>query len=187
VGLRVVENRYPSIFRRLRKLGLCYFPRTVLASARTDPSIVLLVNCRKRIDPVALAAATFGPQWAGNVVEFVVDNAAVVEVINSTYCDESHMMHLMCLLVFYAAKFNFWFKAVHIPGKKNTIADTLSRNKISLFFSQVPYASSLPVHLPSALLDLVSQDRTWISTTWMTLFEDFTQQACQNHHTRHTK
>jgi len=87
----------------------------------------------------------------------------------------------------YAAMFNFCFKAVHILGKKNIIADTLSHNKMSLFFSQVPYASSHPAHLPSALLDLVSQDRTWISTTWMTLFEDSTRQACQNHHTTHTE
>ena len=77
--------------------------------------------------------------------------------------------------------------AVHIPGKKNVIADALSRNIMSRFFSQVSHASSHPVHLPPALLDLVSQDLTWISTAWMTLFDYSIQQACQNHHTKLTK
>ena len=70
--------------------------------------------------------------------KFMVDNAAVVDVLDAT-----HMMHLIHLLV-YAAKFNFWFSASHIPGKYNILADAISRNNTSLFFSQVPLADRQP-------------------------------------------
>ena len=50
--------------------------------------------------PVVLAAALFGHQWAGKVVQFVVDTKAVVDIINATFCSDSHMTHLIWLLVF---------------------------------------------------------------------------------------
>ena len=34
---------------------------------------------------MALAVALFGPQWADKVVQFVVDNKAVVDVLNATF------------------------------------------------------------------------------------------------------
>ena len=49
---------------------------------------------------VVLAAATFGHLWAGKVIQFVVDNMAVVDVINATYSKDLHMMHLIRLLEF---------------------------------------------------------------------------------------
>ena len=54
----------------------------------------------KEMCPVVLAAATFGQEWKGKVVQFVVDNEAVVEVIKATYSKELHLMHLIRLLVF---------------------------------------------------------------------------------------
>ena len=35
--------------------------------------------------PVILAAATFGIQWAGKVIHFMVGNIAVVDGIKATY------------------------------------------------------------------------------------------------------
>ena len=130
----------------------------------------------KELIPVVLAAATFGHRWSGKLVKFMVDNAAVVDVLNSTFCKESHMMHLIHLLVFYAAKFNFWFSASHIPGKYNTLADALSRNNTSLFFSQVPQLDRQTSLVSPAPVDLLSQNITWTSTTWIKLFRDSIQQ-----------
>ena len=73
----------------------------------------------KEMIPVVLAAAVFGPNWSGKVVQFVVDNEAVVSVLNSTSSKDTHLMHLVRLLVFFAAKFDFWFTAAHIPGRLN--------------------------------------------------------------------
>ena len=38
--------------------------------------------------PVVMTAATFGNQWAGQVIQFVIDNMAIVEVIKATYSKE---------------------------------------------------------------------------------------------------
>jgi len=69
--------------------------------------------------PVVIAAALCGRYWEGKVVEFVVDNAAVVAILKATYSQDLHLMHLVSVLVFFASKFGFWFVASHIPGVKN--------------------------------------------------------------------
>ena len=144
-----------------------------------NPHLCQLSIAAKELIPVVLAAALFGHQWAGKVVQFVVDNKAVVDVLNATFCSDTHMMHLIRLLVFFAAKCNFWFTAAQIPGKNNVIADALSRNNLSLFRSQAPEADYHPAQPSAALVSLISQNITWTSTSWMKLFKDYTEQAYQ--------
>ena len=67
----------------------------------------------KELFPVVISAALFGKRWSGSLIDFRVDNMAVVQVIQATYCKDSHLMHLIRLLVFFAAYFNFWFSASH--------------------------------------------------------------------------
>ena len=55
----------------------------------------------KEVFPVVLVAALFGHLWAGKVIQFLVDNMAVVDVIKTTYSKDLHMMHLTRLLVFF--------------------------------------------------------------------------------------
>lgn len=121
----------------------------------------------KELIPVVLAAVIFGSQWTGKVSQFKVDNAAVVHIIGATYTQNSHIMHLVGLLVFCASYlYNFWFKVSHIPGVANTAADALLRNNIDEFFSQVPYAcqgfhrSVSSVGLPQPNMDIHSLDGT---------------------------
>ena len=90
------------------------------------PWSVQLQTCStavKELVPVVVAAALYGSQWRGKIVTFRVYNIAVVEVLNSTSCRDSHLMHLVHLLVFLASYHNFWFTASHIQGKQNTLAD----------------------------------------------------------------
>ena len=108
--------------------------------------------------------------WASQVVQFQVDNQVVVDVVSSTYSRNSHLMHLIRLLVFFAAKYSFWFTAMHVPGKSNYLADALSRNNLPLFLSQVPEASPWSPSIPEDLVTLMSQDINWTSTHWMSLF-----------------
>ena len=131
----------------------------------------------KEMFPVVLATATFGHQWAGKVIQFVVDNMAVVDVIKATYSKDLHMMHLIRLLVFFASKYNFWFTATHIPGRLNVAADALSRNNMSMFFMQAPQADSQPTAVAPALVSLLSQDITWTCKSWIKLFRDTLRQA----------
>ena len=124
----------------------------------------------KELFPVVISAALFGKAWSGLLVEFRVDNIAVVQVLQSTYCKEPHLMHLIRLLVFFAAHYNFWFSASHIAGELNTEADALSRDNHSLFLSQVPNAVQEPASVPPQLVSLLTQNITWTCTAWMELF-----------------
>ena len=68
-------------------------------SRLTLPSIAV-----KELIPVVIAAATLGRSWGGQIAEFVVDNAAVVAVLNATFSRDCHLIHLIRLLVFFCCK-----------------------------------------------------------------------------------
>ena len=92
---------------------------------------------------MALAAAMFGHLRVGKVIviQFVVDNMAVVDAIKTSHSNDLHMMYLIQLLVFLASKYNFWFTTMHVPGGLNVAADASSRNNISMFFMQAHQAA----------------------------------------------
>lgn len=143
----------------------------------------------KELIPVVVAAAVFGSKWKGHLIQFLVDNMAVVHILNSTYSKDSHLMHLIRILVFLAARFDFWFVAKHIEGKENSLADDLSRDNLVHFFSQVPQAEhQQPPHIPAPLLDLLgSTHHIWTSTDWIRLFGDTMKQVCHHPHIRPTR
>ena len=124
----------------------------------------------KEMIPIVISAAIFGGLWSGKIVHFHTDNMAVVHVVNALFCKDSHLMHLVRLLVFFASYHNFWFFASHIAGKNNIAADSLSRNNLSIFFTQVPLASRIPTRIPQSLLTIISQNITWTSMSWTKLF-----------------
>ena len=121
----------------------------------------------KELIPVVISAAIFGRSWSGKLVNFMVDNLPVVQVLQVTYSRDPHLMHLIRLLVLFAAHFNFWFTATHVAGKKNTFADALSRNNASLFLSQTPQVNQQLTAIPSQLVELLGQNITWTCTSWI--------------------
>ena len=53
----------------------------------------------------------------------------------------------------------------------NTLADELSRNNITSFFSQAPYMHKAPTPLPLMALDLLLDPKLdWTLPSWMVLF-----------------
>ena len=122
--------------------------------------------------PVVVAAGIFGRLWKGKTVQFIVDNKSVVDILNSGYSKEAHLMHMIRVLVFLASHFQFWFMAAHIEGVKNTWANAISRNKMDLFLLQASPTPDPPSAVPPALADLLSQIITWTSTSWTRLFRD---------------
>ena len=131
----------------------------------------------KELIPIVVAAAVFGHQWRGHLVEFKVDNMAVVHVLNNTYSKDQHLMHLIRTLVFLAARFDFWFSASHIEGKANILAEALSRNNMPFVFSQAPdFRHFHPPLIPPQLLSLLSDSKlAWISVDWIKLFNSTMQ------------
>jgi len=124
----------------------------------------------KEFVPVVLAAALFGRHWHGHLIQFSVDNMSVVHVLNSTYSKDPHLMHMIRVLVFLAAYFNFWFRAEHIEGRSNCLADALSRNNLEYFLSQSPLARDCSPDIPATLMTLLGDPQDWTSPQWIALF-----------------
>ena len=112
----------------------------------------------KELFLVVVVVALYGPQWRGKIVQFVVDNLAVVQVLNSTYSSNNHLMYLIRLLVFLASHHNFWFSSIH--GKNNSLADALLQNNLHFFHSQIPRVSPNQSKIPTTLISLLSQNLT---------------------------
>ena len=91
----------------------------------------LLITTKQLIPVVMVAAVIFDPQWNGHLVQFSVDNLAMVHILNSTYSKDTHLMHLVLILIFLSALFDFWFIA---KEKANSLADDLSYDNLTHFF-----------------------------------------------------
>jgi len=77
----------------------------------------------KEMIPIVVVAAIFGKQWSQKVIQFHVDNMAVVQVINATFCSDDHLIHLVRLLVFFTSYYILWFYVYQIKGYANSLAD----------------------------------------------------------------
>ena len=126
----------------------------------------------KEMVPILLAAATWGPDWAGQRVLCSSYNTAVVTVINTGTARDPLLMHMLRCLFFYMAHYSFTISASHIPGKDNIGADAISRNKADQFCSDFPQANHQPSELNPALVALVITHRPpdWTSKAWKRLF-----------------
>lgn len=81
----------------------------------------------KELYAIVAAAATWGPLWSRKRVVFWSDCQPVVQALTKGASRTGRMMQLIRSLHFYAAKYSFVYRAQHIAGVNNTIADELSR------------------------------------------------------------
>lgn len=98
--------------------------------------------------PIVVALKCWAPQLANRKVLFHTDNAAVVHIINKQSSQCPQMMHLIRTLVLACLKFNIRFKATHVPGVFNVIADSLSRFQETRFRAAAPHADAVMTPLP---------------------------------------
>ena len=125
-----------------------------------------------------MACAVWGKQWKNSTVLFRCDNMAVVAIVNSGRSRDQLAMHLMRCLSFFLAHFNLFTVAEHIQGRLNVAADSLSRNNLSRFRSQVRSANISPVMVPEELREaLISQRPDWTSPLWRDLFTSTLQKV----------
>jgi len=81
----------------------------------------------KELLPIVVALELWGKHLQNSKVMFFSDNQAVVAVINKQSCKDKVMIRLVRRMVLAALTFNIVFRAKHIAGKSNVIADHLSR------------------------------------------------------------
>lgn len=84
----------------------------------------------------------------------------------------------MRCLFFFQAVFSLSIHAVHLAGKRNVAADSLSRDKLFLFHQQVPTSSPHPTPLPEELQKAKVHHRPyWTSKTWKIWFNSILQKV----------
>ena len=92
--------------------------------------------------PIVLALFIWAPEFANQKVtfpkDFRADNQALVFIINKRTSKDKQIMKLIRHLVFLTMYNNIQFKALHILGCKNEIADALSRLQMVRFRTLAP-------------------------------------------------
>lgn len=83
---------------------------------------------------------------------FFTDNEALVSVINKQTSTDVHVLKMVRFMVLRCLQHNILFKAKHIPGKKNSQADYLSRLQVERFLESHPNAHRNPSQIPEQLL-----------------------------------
>jgi hypothetical protein len=73
--------------------------------------------------PIVVAAHLWGHAWSRLRVQFLCDNMAIVNVLNSGTSKSHDIMHLLRLLALETCRHNFVFLAAHTPGRDNSAAD----------------------------------------------------------------
>ena len=101
--------------------------------------------------PIVLALDLWGPLLRNQRVFFWSDNEAVVSIINRQTSRCPKIMALVRKLVVRCLEFNIHFKARHIPGLDNGIADALSRFQMTRFRQLAPGADPTITPLPADL------------------------------------
>lgn len=108
------------------------------------PSIAFL-----ELFPLFVALKCWAPLLAGRKVVFNTDNFAVVHIINKKSSPCKRIMVVVRQFVLLCLEFNISFRAVHVPGKFNEIADALSRFQMSRFRVAAPLADAVMTPLPA--------------------------------------
>lgn len=108
----------------------------------------------KELFPIVLALEVWGPSLANKKILFMSDNEAIVHVLNKQSCKEKTLMKLIRRLVLTSLSYNIYFKAKHIAGKKNVLADKLSRFQFQEAFKIAPHLNADQTAIPVELLNL---------------------------------
>ena len=117
-----------------------------------------------------LAATVWGRRWRGHRVRWLCDNQPAVFAVNQRSCRDGQMMGLVRCLFFVEAWFGFEMVASHLPGRENTLADDLSRNRRSAFLLKAHQSDGDPTPLPSGLPELLLDMEGWTSRRWTEQF-----------------
>ena len=98
--------------------------------------------------PICIAVELWTDKLANRCIQFHTDNSALVPIINDQTSKSKEIMVLVRRLVLHCLKHNILFKAYHIAGYRNGIADSLSRFQMQRFRELAPHAHTNPVEVP---------------------------------------
>ena len=106
----------------------------------------------KELIPIVIACFIWGNPWYGHQIRCYCDNQAIVACLHSRTSKQKAIMHLLRCLLFVEAQRNCNLTPAYISTEANHLADDLSRDHLSSFFSKVPQANPHPTPVPPPLL-----------------------------------
>ncbi|XP_044217636.1 uncharacterized protein LOC122989025 [Thunnus albacares] len=98
--------------------------------------------------PIVIAAILWGHEWSKKTIAIHSDNSAVVDILNKGRSHNLDIMQFVRKLTLVSAQHQFIIRALHIPGHKNAIADSLSRFMFQKFRLLAPASNPLPTPVP---------------------------------------
>ena len=81
---------------------------------------------------IIVALRLWGSDWSHQKAILKTDNMAVVNICNSGYTRDQALASIIRNIWLLTSEYDICLKVVHIAGKKNTIADLLSRWEATL-------------------------------------------------------
>ena len=107
--------------------------------------------------PIVLALLSWHSQFNNKKIIFRIDNKALVTIINKRTSKSKSVMKLIRSLVLCTLRSNIHFKAIHIAGSVNSVADALSRFQMKRFRDLAPNADQHPTRIPTEFLSIISK------------------------------
>ena len=108
----------------------------------------------KELFAIVAATLTWGRQWNGKRIVFVTDNKPITQIWAKGSTPSPLLMSLVRKLFIFAALNNFLVSFKHISGKRNPVADALSRFQVSRFRQLMPDAQEQPTAIPETVWEL---------------------------------
>ena len=102
--------------------------------------------------PIVVGLSTWCSELRNKRVLFTTDTENVVHVINKQTAKDPKMLGLLRAMVLICLRNNIFFRARHIPGVKNVLADSLSRLQVDKFHTLSRGMDPTPTPLPAHLL-----------------------------------
>ena len=113
--------------------------------------------------PIVVASQVWGKRWSSSRILIKCDNLSVVNCVNKGYSKVPIMGDLLRVFMYNSMRYNFLFRAEHVPGVDNKLADLLSRLLPQEFRRRATWADPEPVPLPPCPL-LLSEEV--FNVTW---------------------
>ena len=113
--------------------------------------------------PIVVASQVWGKRWSSSRILIKCDNLSVVNCVNKRYYKVLIMGDLLRVFMYNSMRYNFLFRAEHVPGVDNKLADLLSRLLPQEFRRLATWTDPEPVPLPRCPL-LLSEEV--FNVTW---------------------
>jgi len=105
----------------------------------------------KEFFAISASIFTWGNEWDNKQIKFFTDNLVIVDVWKKGTCRDKNIMRLVRHLFFFLAKRNINVLFEHLPGRKNYLADALSRLQVHRYQQLVPDADLYVTPLPDQI------------------------------------